>query len=386
MRRREFLGYCAGATLLSGCTRVLGESPRSPGEASPPSDAPVGAWREYRNDAGKAGYTDSEFSDPSLSRIWTFESPNGTPDRHPVVADGRAYVCDELGHVHALDARTGDHRRTGEPAGPGSQRRTVAAVDDRIVAPTGGGAFALDVEDGSVEWRTELAGEPSSPTIGGGAAYLTSTLRGKLARIDVATGERDWVIDHPATTNPPAVAERVYTASDAIRTFDPGDGTELSSVALPSGATSPPVLVDGAALVGTAEGDLCHYRPGDDSVDRIEVGDSPVQAPTSVGDATVVAVDRDATAHLVDLDAGETRWRYDTGDGVGNVIDVSPTAAGDTVFVRGGDRNLHVLDASEDREAQPVSVWNVEYVTCAPAPVDDVLFVSGNPVRAYRVD
>ncbi len=152
----------------------------------------------------------------------------------PVFADeGRLYVGNATGRVVALDALTGERLWTADEGALGP------------VWPAGDSVFL--VSDAS-----------------------------RLVRLDAATGAVVWAKDLPGfTRRRPARRKAVYehygpvlaggrllvASSDGLlRSFDPVDGELVGAVAIPGGASTPPVVVGRTLYVVTSEGRLLAYR------------------------------------------------------------------------------------------------------------------------------
>ncbi|MEM0934889.1 MAG: PQQ-binding-like beta-propeller repeat protein [Pseudomonadota bacterium] len=133
---------------------------------------------------------------------------------------------------------------------------------------------ALDVTTGERIWTaTEGAMSPVWPV--GGSVFAVSDL-GQLVRLDAASGETIWAVDLPYFQNerprrreavfahhgPVLAGGRLIVASDdgQIRSFDPESGSLLASVPIRGGATTSPVVVNGTLYVVSSGGRLHAYR------------------------------------------------------------------------------------------------------------------------------
>jgi len=149
----------------------------------------------------------------------------------PVVTAGRVYAANQSGRLVAIDKRSGDRLWTA----------------------------------------TEGSYNPVWPV--GNAVFLVSDTS-KLVRLDARTGAVVWAVDLPLYAKPkkhqdsyahygPVLADgRLIVASGdgMMRSFDPASGDMLSEVAVPSGAASPPAIVNGVLYLLAQNGQLLAYR------------------------------------------------------------------------------------------------------------------------------
>ena len=162
-------------------------------------------------------------------------------------------------------AYTGFTDITGDP---------VVVGNTAYVGTQSGRTVALDVTSGERNWTaTEGAYSPVWPA--GNAVFLVSDAS-ELVRLDAATGEVVWARDLPLFKNErprrrkavfahygPVLAGgllRVASDDGQLRSFDPASGALVSSVALPDGATSNPVVVNRTLYVVTSRGKLLAFR------------------------------------------------------------------------------------------------------------------------------
>ena len=150
----------------------------------------------------------------------------------------------------------------------------VIAGDIVYAANASGRAVALDLASGERIWSAnEGAYGPMWPA--GGSVFLISD-DSRLLRLDAGTGEKIWEVALPyfvrekpkkrkaihAHYGPVLAGGRLIVASSdgLIRAFDPVDGGLLSTIDLPGGAASAPVIVNRTLYVVTRKGQLRAYR------------------------------------------------------------------------------------------------------------------------------
>ena len=149
-------------------------------------------------------------------------------------------------------------------------------VDGEVVyaGSPAGRIAALDLRSGERLWTaTEGAMSPVWPV--GGAVFAVSD-RGQLVRLDAGDGSLVWAIDLPhfvadryrrrqaivAHHGPVLAGGRLIVASSdgAVRSFDPRDGALVSTLSVPGGATTNPVVADGTLYLVSRDGRLHAFR------------------------------------------------------------------------------------------------------------------------------
>lgn len=137
-----------------------------------------------------------------------------------------------------------------------------------------GRVAALDVNTGERIWTaTEGAYSPVWPTAD--AVFLVSD-QAELVRLDAATGDRVWGVDLPyydkekdrrrkavfAHYGPILAGGRLIVGSDdgVLRSYDPASGALVSTVSIPGGAASNPAVVGGTLYVVSGKGQLHAFR------------------------------------------------------------------------------------------------------------------------------
>jgi len=137
-----------------------------------------------------------------------------------------------------------------------------------------GRVVALNLGSGDRIWTAkEGAYSPVWPV--GGSVFLVSD-EANLVRLDAATGEAIWSVQMPYYTRskprrrkavyahygPVLAGGRLIVASNdgAIRSFNPVDGSLISTISIPGGATTNPVVAGGVLYVVSTKGQLHAYR------------------------------------------------------------------------------------------------------------------------------
>jgi outer membrane protein assembly factor BamB len=202
----------------------------------------------------------------------------------PALTDQFAILGYGSGEVRAVFRRGGLTRWRSDVTGrrPG---RALASIGDltgppvvsgsRIYAGNQSGRIsALNLSSGEPVWTArEGAAGPVWPA---GNSIFALTDLNELVRLDASTGRRIWgvrlpnfVKDRPRrksevfTHHGPIVAGgRVILASNdgLLRSFDPRDGSLLSEIEIPDGATTAPIVAGGTLYVVSRKGELHAFR------------------------------------------------------------------------------------------------------------------------------
>ncbi len=253
--------------------------------------------------AGVAGLTRLEI--PELKLKWAFAFPGALRARsQPTIAMGAVFVGSHAGRVYAFDLATGCARwtfdataevRTGIVVTPPTADGRVYAVFGDILARL----YAVDALSGELVWSLRADEHPSATLTGTPAlagdhvfvpvssleviaaadpAYECCTFRGKVMKVEVASGAIVW--QHYTIPSPPAEVGRTRV------------GTRVLA---PSGAptwTSPAVDRERNRIyIGTGEN---YSSPPDDNSDAIlaidmTTGERVWQRQSTAGDAWNVA-------------------------------------------------------------------------------------------------
>jgi outer membrane protein assembly factor BamB len=136
------------------------------------------------------------------TRAWTVQIAGSTPRRRlaaaPVIGDGKMFVMDTDGMVHAFDAQSGAKLWTKSFSVEGSNANSVfgggVSFDaDRVYVTTGlGEVAALNAADGSQVWTKKPAGPlRGSPTIAFNSVFVM-TQDNQIAALNAADGTSVW--------------------------------------------------------------------------------------------------------------------------------------------------------------------------------------------------
>lgn len=157
---------------------------------------------------------------------------------------------------------------------------TLADIDGDPVIDRGkvyalshaGSMVAIDMRSGERSWEADIAGV-NTPWIAGNFAFLT-TIDGQVVCVTLGDGRVRWVtqlqrfLDQEKRRNlikwngPVLAGDRLLVTSTHGYTLSlsPYTGDVMSGVEMPSGSSTPPIVVDGTFIVLTDAGELIAYR------------------------------------------------------------------------------------------------------------------------------
>lgn len=287
--RKTLLVGLLSATMLSGCSWFSGET-----------DTVVMA---------PLPQVENQFTPQT---VWRRSVGNGVGDFYshlrPAYQDNHIYAADRQGLVMAMNAENGDKLwsvNLGEKDGWFSRSDALlsggltVAGSKLYVGSEHALVYALNSDDGSVAWKTTVAGEAISRPVVSDGLVLIHTSNGMLQALDENDGAIKWTVslDMPSLTlrgeSAPAVA---YGAA-----IVGGDNGRVSAVLLQQGQMIWQQRV--AQPTGATE------------IDRLnDIDMTPV-----VVDGVVYALGYNGSLSALDLRSGQIVWKRDMG-GVNNII------------------------------------------------------------------
>jgi alcohol dehydrogenase (cytochrome c) len=340
--------------------------------APPIVEANADAWplanQDYAGHRSIGGAIDST-TIGDLGVAWTFpiesqsESGYGALATNPLILDGVVYFQDLTGNVYALDLESGEQiwKATYDVSQLGPNG--VAVGYDKVFAVHGvSGVVALDIDDGSEVWVTDLQTQDDSegvtiqPLVFGGRVYVSTVpgtsnqdfysggVAGILYALDQDTGDVVWsfssVDSEDLWGNPevnsgggawysPTVEVRSGRTFWGIGNPGPFPGTEE----FPSGSSRPgPNLYTDSVMAMTSDGQLEWFT----QVRRHDLYDLDFQAPPILAQVDIQNDDQDGERNVVigggkagevvamDRSDGEILWRTPVGLHKNNDVDPVP--------------------------------------------------------------
>lgn len=199
--------------------------------------APNADGRVYALDAGERG-----------KEVWVFSPSERARDNQPIWATpvldgGTAYIASMDGSLYAIDVESGSlvwktalgNAMVSSPVLGEDGTLYVGSFDSQVIA--------VDSQDGSELWRADTDDWVwGSPTLDGETLYVTD-LGGDMYALDAANGSQRWSVsgEGAATGSPLVYNESVYYVTE---------GGELYSVSM-EGAVRWSRSVEGASLYGS---------------------------------------------------------------------------------------------------------------------------------------
>jgi outer membrane protein assembly factor BamB len=339
---------------------------------------PAQANAEWAQAGGTAGKSAGHLAlGDNLSQAWTATVAGSSPRRRlaaaPVIGDGKLFVADTNGVVHAFDAQTGG-KIWSQVAEVGGDLRAanfgggVSYDAGRVYATNGiGEVVALDANTGAQIWKVKPAGPlRGAPTLAFGSVYVMSQ-DNQVIGLSAADGKLQW-------------NESGATAQ-----------TGLFGVGSPAAA-------QGTVIAGFSSGELVAYRYENgrtlwaDALARTsistEVGAlSDIDADPIIDSGRVYALGQGGRMAAYELVTGQRIWEL-------NLAGVStPAVAGEWIFTLTDDARLLAIARGNGRVRWITDLgrWrNVEkkkdpIFWTGPVLAGNNLWVANSEGQIYRV-
>lgn len=293
-----------------------------------PAPAANASWTQPGGNAAKSMGQLALGATPA--RLWTAAIDGGS-DRGrlaaaPVVADGKLFVVDAQGQLHAFAADTGAALWTA-PVAKGNENRPsrfgggVSYDEGQVYATDGiGDVVAFKAADGTEIWRAKPGGPlRGSPTIANGIVYVLSQ-DDQLFALDQDKGTVSWAAQGTAETQ------------------------GVFGVAAPAAG-------QGTVVAGFSSGELNAYRYENgrqlwqDALSRTSISTSvssiaDIDAAPVIDGGRIYAVGQGGRMVALDLSTGRRVWEQNL-SGI-----ATPWAAGEWLFVVTDDARLICLSGS----------------------------------------
>ncbi len=251
------------------------------------------------------------------AEIWQ-QALGAVPTGPPAVSGDIVYLTTRAAEALAIDTATGRvlWRLDGSDSNSFTNAGAAAAVSGRtVILPFGSGDVIAALRlSGLRLWATTLAGArpgaayarvsdiTADPVIAGDTVYVGSPT-GRLAALDLATGERRWTASEGAVSQVVPVGGSVFAVTDAAELvrLRADDGSVVWSGTLPlfpddrvrrrrgSFAHYGPVLAGGRLIVVSSDGVLREFDPRSGAILRqTELGAAASAGPVVVRDVLYV--------------------------------------------------------------------------------------------------
>ena len=296
-----------------------------------PPPAPNDAWSQPGGNAAKAMGHLALAASPQ--RVWTAQIDGGSNRARlgaaPVVADGKLFVVDVDGVVHAFAADTGA-KLWSQPVTAGDANHSarfgggVSYDDGKVYATDGlGDVVALNAADGSQVWKAKPGGPlRGAPTVANGQVYVLSQ-------------------------------------DNQIHALNQTDGTVVwsQSASLESQGVfgvAAPAAASGTIIAGFSSGELNAYRYENgrslwqDALSRTSITTSvsslaDIDADPVIEDGRVYAIGQGGRMVALDMATGQRLWEQ-TFAGI-----ATPAIAGEWIFLVTDDAKLIALSRANGK-------------------------------------
>jgi len=238
----------------------------------------------------------------------------------PTIADNRAYIVTVDNELNVLDATTGDilWKQAGITESATIMGASSPAVheDSVVVAYNSGEIFGLRAQNGRVSWNYSLAAPAQLgalpaiadirgfPVISDGKIYAISH-SGRMAAIDMKTGDRAWEADIGGIETPVVAGDTVFVYGNdgnlIALTRDTGRPmwvVKLPQLEDPEDSESDRIFWSGPVLAGNvlwmtnSAGSLVGYSPNDGSqLENIDLEHPVYLSPIVAGRTMYVVAD-----------------------------------------------------------------------------------------------
>ncbi len=374
---------------------------------------------EWAQPGGNAGKSYGHLALPdNLGRAWTASIAGSTDRRRlaaaPVIGDGKLFVADANGVVHAFDAQSGG-KLWSHVAEVGGDLRSanfgggVSYDAGRVYATNGvGEVVALDAGSGAQIWKVKPAGPlRGAPTVAFGAVYVMSQDNQVIA-LSAVDGKLQWSESGAtAQTGIFGVASPAAGAGTVIAGFSSGelvayryengrtlwaDALARTSISTEVGALADidadPIIDSGRVYALGQGGRMAAYELV--TGQRIwELNLAGISTPAVAGEWIFTLTD-DARLLAIARGNGRVRWITD----LGRYRDVEkkkdpifwtgPVLAGNTLWVANSEGQIYRVSVSEGSATLFQTLKDP--IAQAPIVANNTLYVldEGGTIHAFR--
>ncbi len=309
---------------------------------------------------GPLGEPDSAAPALPLDLLWERDADGAFGPSAAQVTDRYVVVGTRNGDVVVINRETGRVEGSGEFGDSVEGRLAVSPNGEQLYVPTAeqeGGVVAYDVRRGRRVWRW-LDGGIQGGVVRLDAVVGLTTLDGRVVGLDPSDGSPMW--ERPASeaaqyhAAPVAIGADVLVADDRGRVvrLDGATGTERWQAEVSGPVYATPAVDGDAVYVSTTRGGLVRLDAATGEAVWTVQDEAPLRVSSAAIGSDALAVGfSDGTVRGLDPATGEERWRH-RGDGS---VSAAPAWIGDRVAVGTLDKRLLILDGATGREE-----WSTE--------------------------
>jgi outer membrane protein assembly factor BamB len=309
-----------------------------------------------------------------LALTWTYDT-SGPINQTPAGAGEEVIVVPVVpvgSPMIALDIASGDPRWIFDPSGT-VWERGFAADDDRVFVGLEGGEFAaLDVSDGDLLWQVDLGiNVQMTPLIVGEVVYVPTTFVGpkfqnnpqgkaKIYALQASTGRVIWSFesDNYILQTPYLSGDILYVGGSYLDpTQDVEEGGPMRLYAL-SAKDGKPIWSyesqDGFIKTIYATESVVSYIAYQDFISGLDTRDGSllwrrdtgnwVPALTGMENAVYFG-SANTVVHAINIDDGETLWKFDIPEGTFNYVLAEPVRIKDEIYFLTQQGDIMALNA-----------------------------------------
>ncbi|MEE9358260.1 MAG: outer membrane protein assembly factor BamB [Sedimenticolaceae bacterium] len=330
-----------------------------------------------------------------VTTLWSTSVGEGADEQRvklaPAVFEGRVYVANRQGAVKALDAATGRvvwgiETELEISGGPGVGDGLV------LVGTSNAELLAFDAETGSEKWRTRVSSEVLSLPTAAQGTVVVHTIDGKIFGLDAGDGSQTWIYDRsiPVLTlhgsSSPIISGNTVIcgfSSGKLAALDLTTGELLWEVSItaPSGRSElermvdidgDPLIREGVIYVSTYQGDIA----------AVSEDTGVVLWRRKLSSYTGLGAD---WRQLYITDADDYVWAIDPGNGsalwknkkMHARMLSAPAVLGEYILVGDFEGYLHWLAQEDGRLLGRIRVGDAP-ITTTPLVVDGIAYIYGD--------
>lgn len=318
---------------------------------------------------------------------WTFAA--GKPIKaEAAIVDGRVFVGDDDGIVHAVAFDTGKELW---------KFKTEASIEAAplvlhnivYVGSSDANLYALEAATGKLKWKYETgdkvlggANHARNPA-GDGDWVLIGSYDTNLHCIDAISGKAVWIhgTDNYINGSPAifSTGEIVFGGCDSfIHVLRLSDGKELRQIESDAYIASSVAIMDGLGYVGNYGNLVLAFDPKSGDVKwKYHDRNFPYFSSAAVTPERVVIGCRDKRLHCLDRQTGAAVWTFQTR----GEVDSSPVICGESIVVGSDDGRVYCVNLADGKERWSYDIGSP--VTASPAAANGLIVVGAEDGNLY---
>jgi outer membrane protein assembly factor BamB len=321
--------------------------------------------------------------------LWTFKA--GKPIKAgAAIADGRVFVGDDSGIVHALQLADGKELWTFKMEG-GIEATPLVLDGTVFLGSSDAHVYAIDAKTGTEKWRYETgdkvlgsvnyAKNPDGP----GWWLIFGSYDMMLHVLDATSGKRVFTVETENYINgAPAISaagEVVFGGCDAfIHIVSLKERKEVRKLETEAYIAGSAALDGGMGYVGNYGNQVLAFSVADGTVLwRYRDRNFPYFSSPAMTPQYAIIGGRDKRLHCIDREKGTAAWIFQAR----GQIDSSPVLCGDSVVVGSQDGRLYCVNVTDGK-----SRWAYEAgapISASPAAADGLVIVGSEDGTVHAV-